>query len=250
MLVSFEDKSKRKSQGRESQPAVAVPTASHLPLKDTAEQSPGAQKIQAPPEMISRGETPGKAIANIQALSARTQVQAKGNFVTRLKKIKNFEIYLAVGLIVIMIAIYMTTFSSPSSSAQKKTSEQDYALEIEKRLVETLSQIRGAGHIEAMVTVIGSATIEVAYNIDERTVTQSGGTGSSTTTTTVVKTPVIINGKDGPQPLILFEIKPKIKGVVIVSSGAYDVGVRLQLLRAVQAVIADDSVRIEIFTGK
>jgi len=168
----------------------------------------------------------------------------------RFKKIKHFEIYMAVGLIAIMIVIYFTTFSAPTSPAPKATAQENFAREIETRLVKALTQIRGAGRVEAMVTVVGSATIEVAYNIDERTVTQNGGNGSSTSTTTVVKTPVIINGRDGPQPLILFEIKPKVKGVIIISSGAYDVGVRLQLMRAVQAVLADDSVRIEIFTGK
>ena len=181
----------------------------------------------------------------------RNDKPSRLTFFTRLKKVKHFEIYLAVGLILIMIAIYLTTFSNPSTqSSTKKTPEESYAREMEARLERTLSQISGAGRVEAMVTVEGSATIEVAYNIDERTVTQSGGGGSATTTTTVVKTPVIINGRDGPQPLILFEIKPKVKGVVIVASGAYDVGVRLQLLRAVQTVIADDSVRIEIFTGR
>jgi stage III sporulation protein AG len=175
----------------------------------------------------------------------------KKNFLARLKKIKNFEIYLAVGLILVMIAIYMTTFGANSgSNTVQKTAEENYAAEIETRLVKTLSQINGAGKVEVMVTVVGSATIEVAYNIDEKTVTQSGSNGSATSTTTIVKTPVIISGRDGPQPLILFEIKPKVKGVVIVASGAYDVGIRLQLLRAVQTVIADDSARIEIFTGK
>ena len=176
--------------------------------------------------------------------------QKKVSLFKRLRKIKHFEIYMAIGLIVVMIAIYLTTFAPSSNSSPRPSPQENFAREIEVSLVKTLSQIRGAGRVEAMVTVVGSATIEVAYNIDERTVTQAGGAGSSTTTTTVVKTPVIINGRDGPQPLILFEIKPKVKGVIIIASGAYDVGVRLQLLRAVQAVIADDSVRIEIFTGK
>jgi len=179
----------------------------------------------------------------------------KESLFKRIKKIKHFEIYLAVGLILMMIAIYLTTFGGgggggSSSSNARPNTQENFAREVETQLVRTLSQIRGAGRVEAMVTVIGSATIEVAYNIDERTVTQSGGSGSSTSTTTVVKTPVIINGRDGPQPLILFEIKPKIKGIIIIASGAYDVGVRLQLMRAVQAVVADDSVRIEIFTGR
>ena len=187
-----------------------------------------------------------------RGVEARAPRNDKFGFLKRLRKIKHFEIYLAVGLIVVMIGIYMTTFGGGGGggTAQRPTPQENFAREIETNLVRTLSQIRGAGRVEAMVTVVGSATIEVAYNIDERTVTQNGGSGSSTSTTTIVKTPVIISGRDGPQPLILFEIKPKVKGVIIIASGAYDVGVRLQLLRAVQAVLADDSVRIEIFTGR
>jgi len=208
-------------------------------------------------EKECHSEPEAKNLGNAETLQGpeipRCARNDKPGLLARLKKIKNFEIYLAVGLILIMIAIYLTTFgggSGGTSSAAKKTAEENYAAEIEARLVKTLSQISGAGRVEAMVTVVGSATIEVAYNVDEKTITQAGSGGSATSTTTIVKTPVIINGRDGPQPLILFEIKPKVKGVVIVASGAVDVGVRLQLLRAVQTVIADDSARIEIFTGK
>jgi len=179
--------------------------------------------------------------------------QPRPNFFTRLKKIKNFEIYIAVALILVMVAIYLTTFgggSTPSPNTNWQRSNEDtYARELESKLVGTLSGIRGAGSVKAMVTVVGSATLEIAYNIDEKSITQSSGT-NATTTTTIIKTPVIINGRDGPQPLIIFEIKPQLKGVIIVASGAGDPGVRLQLLRAVQTLIADDSVRIEIFTGK
>jgi stage III sporulation protein AG len=194
--------------------------------------------------------TPVVEVAPVAPVTLPKKEKKLGLF-ARVKKVKNFEIYLAVGLILIMVAIYMTTFGGGSGDTKpKKTAEENFAREMEARLVKTLSQISGAGRIEAMVTVEGSATIEVAYNVDERTVTQNGGNGSATTTTTIVKTPVVLNGRDGPQPLILFEIKPKIKGVVIVASGAADVGVRLQLLRAVQTVIADDSARIEIFSGR
>ena len=187
--------------------------------------------------------------------SAKSGNNSAESLFSRFKKIKNFEIYVAVALILVMIAIYMTTFngggnSGSSATGWQRSNEDVYARELESKLVNTLSGIKGAGKVQAMVTVTGSATLEVAYNIDEKSITQQGSGGSATTTTTIVRTPVIINGRDGPQPLILLEIKPKLKGVVIVASGAADPAVRLQLLRAVQTLIADDSVRIEIFTGK
>lgn len=175
--------------------------------------------------------------------------------IERIKKIKNIEIYAAVAIILVMVVIYISTlspssFSNNSSGSSTRTNEDEYARELEAKLNSVLSQIKGAGRVEVMVTVVGSATMEIAYNIDEKTITQEGAGGSSTTTTTIVKTPVIINGRDGPQPLIIFEIKPKLKGVVVVAAGANDIGVRLQLLRAVQTVVADKDVNIEIFAGK
>ena len=181
----------------------------------------------------------------------------KTSLLSRLKKIKHIEICLAVGLVVIMVGIYLTTFGKSSSGsgnsgidATIRANEDSFAREYEANLIKTLGEIKGAGKISAMVTVASSATLEIAYNIDEKSITQSGSGGNGTTTTTIVKTPVIINGKSGPQPLILLEIKPKLKGVVVVASGAADLAVKLALLRAVQALVADNTVNIEVFAGR
>lgn len=202
-----------------------------------------------------RGER--KATANTENKEQPvTKINTISSWFTKIKKVKNFEIYLAVGLILVMVAIYLSTLgggvpqqNNNNQGSWQHTHGDAFARQMESRLVSTLSGIRGAGRVQAMVTVVGSATIEIAYNIDERTVTQTGTGGNATTTTTIVKTPVIIHGRDGPQPLIIMEINPRILGVVVVASGAADVGVRMQLLRAVQTVIADNSVRIEIFAG-
>jgi len=117
---------------------------------------------------------------------------------------------------------------------------------MEARLVATLSQMHGVGRVEAMVTVVGSPVLEIAYNIEERTVTQTAPNGSVNTTTTQVRVPILVNG----QPLILKTIKPQVRGVVIVAQGANDLTVRFAMIRAVQALIPDNTVRIEILAGR
>ncbi|MCL2229416.1 MAG: stage III sporulation protein AG, partial [Firmicutes bacterium] len=66
--------------------------------------------------------------------------------------------------------------------------------------------------------------------------------GASTTTTTVTKTPIIVGGN----PIVVTETKPQIRGVVVVASGASDPGVRLAILRAVQTLVGDPGVRVEV----
>jgi len=174
----------------------------------------------------------------------------------RIRRIKHIEMYVAGLVVIIMIAIYASNFLGGSSQGsggymqQIHRNNQQFAREMESNLVNTLSNVRGAGNVSAMVTVVGSATLEIAYNIDERTVTQGGPNGTSNTTVTIVKTPVIVQGPHGPQPLVLMEIKPRVTGVVIVASGAHDIGVRLQLLRAVQALVGCTEVNIEILSGR
>jgi stage III sporulation protein AG len=187
--------------------------------------------------------------ANIKTHDETIVIPAKRSFAffQRVKKIKNIEIYAAIALIAVMVIIYLTTLTpKPGTDVNKAQSGEDYAAALEQRLESTLSQIRGAGRVTAMVTLASSSTIEVAYNSDEKTVTQVGQNGTSNTTTTIVKTPIIVNG----QPLVLYEIMPKVKGIVIVAGGASDIAVRLDLMRAVQTLLVDSDVRIDIFTGK
>jgi len=188
-------------------------------------------------------------------VDSKTSVQqsqsTKSNFkfFERVRKIKHIEIYAAVAVILIMVAIYASNFINIGGSSQynaTRVQNESFAREIEARLVATLSQVQGAGRVDAMVTVVGSTTREIAYNEEERTVTQGGANGATNTTTTIIRTPIIVNG----QPLTILEIKPQIKGVVIVAQGASDLLVRMNILRAVQALIADNSVRIEILAGR
>jgi len=171
-------------------------------------------------------------------------------FIDRVKKIKNIQVYAAVVVIGIMVLIFFSSIggqkaSAPTNESQLSVVEANYVREMEHKFVTVLSQVKGAGTVSAMVTAVGSATLEIAYNIDEKTVTQNGSGSASTTTTTVVKTPVLVNGKEA---LVLMEIKPQLKGVVILASGANDPTVRLNILRAVQALVADPTVNVEVLT--
>lgn len=212
--------------------------------KGTAEDA--KPNFDTKPNLLAKEQAVMMPKTEQSAPAPQQTTQRKFNLpiISKLRKIKNIEIYVAIAVVLVMVVIYMTTFmggSKKSTADTLTTMEENYVREMETKLVNTLSHISGAGNVKAMVTAVGSATLEIAYNIDERTITNGGST-----TTTIVKTPVIINGKNGSQPLVLFEIKPQLKGVVIVASGASNPSVRLSILRAVQILVSDPSVNIEV----
>ena len=76
-------------------------------------------------------------------------------------------------------------------------------------------------------------------------ITENGVT-TKTEEIVVIEKPLLIDGSSGEEPLVLLEIMPKIAGVVVVAEGAKDVNVKLNLLKAIQALITVPSGNIEI----
>ena len=211
---------------------------------------PLVPRIAQPVVQTTNAKPPDMAQAGPAPAPPRRELEKSGNIWARIKRVKNIEIYGAVLVILVMVAIYATNFiGGPGNSRPDDDNGAQanaaFAREMESRLVHTLSQVRGAGEVRAMVSVVGSSRLEIAYNVEERTVTQGG-----VTTTTVIRTPIMVNGPGGPRPVVIHETKPEIKGVVIVATGAGDISVRLLLQRAVQTLISDPGVAIEILAGR
>ncbi len=169
----------------------------------------------------------------------------------KIKQIKHWEIYAVVIVVVIMLGIYLSSMRSENSAKQPEqvvpVTNQDntYACQLETKLQKVLGCIAGAGQVAVMVMTDGEGTAELAYDMQEKNVTQTGANAQEVTTTTVDKTVVTKNGS----PVILWTNPPKITGVVVVATGANDVGVRLNLLHAVQTLLGENNVPIQILSG-
>lgn len=173
----------------------------------------------------------------------------------KIKQIKHWEIYAAVIVVGVMLLIYLSGLRGGSGNSGSKADSTatttvangstTYANQLETKLQNVLSSISGAGHVAVMVITDGEGTAELAYDVQEKTVTQTGANGQEITTTTVDKTLVTQNGS----PVILWTNPPVIKGIVVVATGASDPSVRLNLLHAVQTMISDNKVAIQILAG-
>lgn len=174
------------------------------------------------------------------------------NLWEKIKSIKHWEIYTAVIVMVVILGIYLSSIRSNQKSTDVVentqnvvASNQSYASQLESKLQNVLGCIAGAGHVAVMVMTNGEGTAELAYDIQEKTVTQTGANGQEVTTTTVDKNVITKNNS----PMILWTNPPEILGIVVVATGASDVSVRLNLLHAVQTLVGDNNVPIQILSG-
>ncbi len=190
------------------------------------------------------------------------KIESKPSFLEKLKNndlikkfsnIKGIKIVVPLILLVLVITIYYSFFNdsskkSLSSSNISYTSSLEYSKLLEDKLKSVLSNIKGAGNVNVMITLESGPELKIATQTDERTNTTTNASGT-TTSITVVEEPIIITQNGEETPLVLMEILPVVKGVVVVAEGAKDVGVKLQLLEAVQALLSLSSGNIQILTG-
>ena len=174
---------------------------------------------------------------------------------SKLKKIKHLDIILTVLFIAIILLIYFSTFSTSNSGGgysqnnivsepsqeQKNTNDElsIYAKTIETKLEDIISQIKNAGKVTVVVGFDGE--IEKVYAYTTKTEEQPDGTKVET------KSPVLVTNNGQTSPLVLQTIMPDINKIVVVSSGAQNTNVKLEILRAVQAIYEISN--IQIFAG-
>lgn len=178
--------------------------------------------------------------------------------IKKLKSIKNIEIIIAVLIICVMLLIYFSSIGGGKSSSNsstindiKYTDAETYVKDLETRIGSTLSKIDGAGEVSVVITLSSSSEFIIAKDVEQTTHTESvteNGVTTKTEEIVVIEKPLLINGSSGDEPLILMEIMPKIAGVVVVAEGAKDVNVKLNLLKAIQALITVPSGNIEILS--
>ncbi len=176
----------------------------------------------------------------------------RGNdFFKKVAGIKGAKIIIPLLLIAFVGLLYYSTIDKPANSTISSvsyTSSLEYSNILENKLKKVLSNIKGVGNVSVMVTLESGPELKIATQIDERTNTTTNSSGT-TTSVTIVEEPIIITQKGEDSPLVLMEILPTIKGVVVVAEGAKDVGIKLQLLQAVQALLDLPSENIQILSG-
>ena len=128
----------------------------------------------------------------------------------------------------------------------------DYVRGLENDLSSILGKIQGAGRVSVMITLESGAEIIPAKDesISDKVTNEkdtSGGTRIINEKTTDDK--VVFTAAQGgsSKPLIIKEINPEVKGVIVVAEGAKDSKIKLEISRAVQTVLDIPAYRVTVY---
>ena len=134
---------------------------------------------------------------------------------------------------------------APNLVLEKTDSKQDtYLLSavesaLAQQVSQILSQVEGVGKVTVSVSLASGPAHDYARNItDSKSTNEEKDTGGGTRTTTEMnqKTELVFAAGKG-EPVIIKEMGPQNKGIVIVAEGAKDVEIRSKLSRAVQSML-------------
>lgn len=165
---------------------------------------------------------------------------------------------LSLGVVCAIALIVLPSFSKDEQSEEEKNASVDKQTEvskennndtIESELKNILSQIEGAGDVDVMITFESSEEIQPAFNSNsstEKTEEVDAQGGERTVTTSSENKTMITSSSNNP--IVLKTNEAKIKGVIVVSSGASDPKVKETLYSAVQTALQVSGHQVEVYT--
>lgn len=127
----------------------------------------------------------------------------------------------------------------------------DYERKVENELKEILSEIKGVGNVKIMVNLEDTAERIPAFNttkLNENTDENDSGGGARKIVREDLKQEVVT--ANGSSFMIIKEVKPNVKGVIVVAEGAEDVMVKEKLYSAVKTVLGIAGNKVEVYSSK
>lgn len=123
---------------------------------------------------------------------------------------------------------------------------------LEQRVRSVLEQIAGLGQVEVCISLSASPQYEYAVNVkkDQREISEKDEKGGTRLTTEQNQDQQLVllpaTNQTAGSPLIVKEVSPEIKGVLVVCEGAVDARVREELIQTVQTVLNVPAYRITV----
>lgn len=142
----------------------------------------------------------------------------KFKWLEKIKNVKHIEVIIIAIFVIVLFLIYGSTFKGSSSSKSTRIQENSeltitkYVDDLEDDLAHTLSQIKGVSDVSVLITLnLNQAVIE--------------------------------------ENVIKADSFPEIKGIVVVAKGVDNTSVKMNVLRAIEAVLDISNGCVEILSS-
>lgn len=181
---------------------------------------------------------------------------------TNKKSIENLVVFLILLIIIFIVINNLTKPVEVSSQAgYEGTGQEGRPLNVlsseneknlEKRLEEILSLIKGAGEVSVMISYVNE--VEKIPMTDTKVTTtivsekDSNGGERKTEETSTEESIIYEENSSVKIPVVKQNILPEVVGVIVVAEGAYDTVVKENLIKAVEATVNVPSHRIQVFS--
>ncbi len=176
------------------------------------------------------------------------------------KIMNNLFIILALGIILLIIAnIFIedrnndikTDFEVNGNRDVLETTEVDYGMLLEKKLEDILSQLKGVGKVRVMITLEDTIEKVPAFNTTKNNeiTNETDAHGGTREIVRDDMTIQVVTGNEGGL-VVLKEIKPTVKGVIVIAQGAEDLEIKEMLYEAVKTVLGIPGNKVEVYSSK
>lgn len=175
-----------------------------------------------------------------------------------MKKLNTLMIIAAAGVLLMVLANLFSPDSPTSKSADtgavEKTNEQRLTVNSQqditslektmaKNLEEVLSQINGVGDVKVNINLASTAERDFAVNknIDSKNTQEHDPRGGNRTITETNEQDqmVLVREHQGSSedPVVVKEIKPEVKGVIVLAEGVRDPVIKADVMKAAQVYL-------------
>lgn len=174
------------------------------------------------------------------------------------KLVNNLFIILLISIIALIgVSIFTTnkkeTVLTPTSNVmQKVVSEDNYNIYLENKLADILEKLNGVGEVNVMITFEDSIesipasnttkTIETTKEVDAE-----GGTREVNREDVDIQ---MVSSSNDDEIVVLKEVNPTVKGVIVVANGAENGEIKEKLYEAVKTVLGVSGNKVQVYSSK
>lgn len=174
------------------------------------------------------------------------------------KLINNLFMILMITIVLLLLLNKATSYNQKDKSTVIKEGneeytnivESDYSIFLENKLVKILSQLNGVGDVHVMITLEDSLEKVPAMNQTKtiETTNEIDSEGGKREIIREDETTQIVNLSN--DVVILKEVKPNIKGVIVIAEGAEKPVILENIYEAVKTVLGISANKVQVFSSK